>query len=274
MSPNETSPPAPADSTSIPLLRKTTRGRVATRRPAVPTQGRHPSASKRTLRPNQRQRRTNMTRKSYLCIVIAVSSVIPAATSHAQESTKYQQDFDCSPGMFGCDPDFVMGGPCSPNHTRSQCIVTKVGGDGNCFAGRKHPALDTTNIWESNDPHDCRCRVHAGASGPSSGKVSCSVRITENGVPHPPPTPHFQTPPAMVGCCSAIASTGDYGCTNSQLVYQAKLLGLTPGTDGLALCRSGTVKLTIGGRALAPARCNASGSDIFAIFDVDDTRCR
>lgn len=213
-----------------------------------------------------------MSKNIHICIAVVAFGLTMASTSHAQERTKYQEDFGCSPGWFGCDPDFVEGGPCTPNHTRGQCIVTKTGGDGNCFAGRKHPTLDTTNIWESSDPHDCRCRVHAGASGPSFGSVACSVRITENGS-GPPPPPHFETPPAMVACCSTIASTGNYGCTASQMVYQAKLLGLAPGTDGVAVCRSGTIKEVIGGQAFAPARCNASGPYTYGLFDVNDPRC-
>ncbi len=204
---------------------------------------------------------------------VGLAAVTIGTVWGSSPQVKYAQDFGCSPGLFGCDPDFVMGGACSPQSTRAACKVTKKSGDGNCFAGRKHPDLDTTNIWESSDPHDCRCRVHAGASGPSFGSVACFVEISENGPATPPPYPYFESPPAQVGCCGIIGSTGNYGCTSSQMVYQAKLLGVPPGTDALALCQNGGIGVTINGQVVAPSRCNTVGAYAFGIFNATDPQC-
>src|SRR5258708_9570196 len=83
----------------------------------------------------------------------------PTFTADAQPRTSRvpldNPNAGCAGGIFGCDPDLVYGGRCEAGYHRSECTVTKTGGNGNCFHGVKFPHVDGDNYWVSSNPHDC-----------------------------------------------------------------------------------------------------------------------
>lgn len=127
----------------------------------------------------------------------------PSAQAQPITVQTYLDDLNagCSGPPFGCGPDRTFGGKCDAGFHRKECVVKKIGGTGNCFAGRKHPKLDTANIWAyPDDPHDCTCYAHAGADWLHS--VQCEVTITEEGATPPQPTcPDGKKCSAGYSCC-------------------------------------------------------------------------
>jgi hypothetical protein len=115
--------------------------------------------------------------------LLSVSWVVnyPLSRANADQLSK-DENAGCSGGVFGCDSDKVYGRACDEGFRRQSCTVEKVSGNGNCFAGRRHPTLDTTHFWVSpSNEQDCRCYAHAGASAGQG--VQCRVTVTEQRIP-------------------------------------------------------------------------------------------
>lgn len=114
-------------------------------------------------------------------LVFATASFGSLGAVLADDSIDWEQDYQLDGGLVGMRKDFVAGKGCDGGFTRSTYSTRMVSGEGNC----------AVTGWVSDDPSDCRVKVHLGESAFHGGR--CHVTVYEHQGAAPPPSRYFTT---------------------------------------------------------------------------------